>query len=297
MRPPLRHLLVLLALLSGQARAQHLGPRQVDALPASTPTAVVAYGQDPLQYGELRVPAGAGPFPVVIVIHGGCWTKGFATARNTAAAATRLTEQGVVTWNVEYRQQGDAGAGWPGTFLDWAAATDLLRTLAKSYPLDLSHVVATGHSAGAQAALWLAARPRLPKDSPILGGAPLPVHAAVAIDGPGDLAGLVGPDASICGKPVIAPWMGGTPVEQPARYQQASALALLPLHVPQVLVASVVLTPKDAADYAKAARGKGDQVEVLVLHDAGHFDMLAPGNPAWEQVQQRILGLARDTTP
>jgi len=33
----------------------------------------IAYaGDDPLQYGELRLPEGAGPFPLAIVIHGGC---------------------------------------------------------------------------------------------------------------------------------------------------------------------------------------------------------------------------------
>src|SRR5580658_8796823 len=33
----------------------------------------IAYGADAQQFGDLRLPKGAGPFPVVIVIHGGCW--------------------------------------------------------------------------------------------------------------------------------------------------------------------------------------------------------------------------------
>src|SRR5437762_11028570 len=33
-----------------------------------------AYGKDPLQFAEMRVPAGTGPFPVAIMVHGGCWS-------------------------------------------------------------------------------------------------------------------------------------------------------------------------------------------------------------------------------
>jgi hypothetical protein len=32
----------------------------------------IAYGSDPLQFGDLRLPSGPGPYPVAVVIHGGC---------------------------------------------------------------------------------------------------------------------------------------------------------------------------------------------------------------------------------
>src|SRR5947199_8343430 len=100
---------------------QRFGPRQVDSLPSQAPTLVARYGADSLQFGELRMPSGAGPFAVAVVIHGGCWTVGFATLKNTAPLASAITELGVATWNVEYRQGGNPGAGWPGTFLDVGA--------------------------------------------------------------------------------------------------------------------------------------------------------------------------------
>jgi len=50
--------------------------------PAPTANERIAYGKDPLQFGEMRVPVGTGPFPVAILVHGGCWsTKGRKTAR------------------------------------------------------------------------------------------------------------------------------------------------------------------------------------------------------------------------
>jgi len=281
-------MVALLVLPSASLPAQQLGPRDVDALPSTDPTLVEKYGPDPLEFGELRLPQGKGPFPVAVVIHGGCWTKGFATLRNTAAMASDLTKNGIATWNIEYRQVGDSGGGWPGTFLDWGNAVDYLRTLGKSHPLDLTRVAVLGHSSGGHAALWIAARHRLPADSAIRGAHPLPIHAAVDIDGPADLTGFVGFDAQICGQPVVAPLMGGTPEEQPERYRQASPQSLLPLGVPQFLISATVLTAAKAQEYQTLARAQGDHVEVLIL-DTGHFELIAPGQKPWEAVKHLIL--------
>ncbi len=272
--------------------AQTMGPRDVDALPASAPTVTAAYGSDPLQFGELRLPAGKGPFPIVEVVHGGCWTKGFATLKNTAALASALTAMGYATWNIEYRQVGDPGGGWPGTFRDWAAATDYLRVLAKTRPIDLRHVAVVGHSAGAHAALWIASRANLPKDSDIGSPHPLPIKAAVAIDGPGELAPFVGFDAEVCGKPVIAPLIGGVPAEQPERYKLASPIDNLPTTAREYLVASAVLTTEAAAHYREVAQTKGQTVSVLNVHDGDHFDIIAPGTPAWKDQVQPFLAKA-----
>lgn len=252
--------------------------------PVSPPTHTEAYGPAPQEYGELRLPKGRGPFPVVVVVHGGCWTRGYATSAYMGPLASALTARGVATWNVEYRQQGDPGGGWPGTFLDWGAATDHLRALAKAYPLDLSRVVVAGHSAGGQAALWIAARPDLPVGSEIRGAAPLKMAAAVDLDGPADLAAFAVKDASICGQPVIAPFMGGAPGRVPERYAQASPTALLPLHAAQYLIAAQVLSPADAAAYRAAALAKGEGVDVRAFPNARHSDVVDPREPVGAQV-------------
>jgi len=137
-------------------------------LPAPPADARIAYGPDPLQFGDLRLPTAAsgggdGPFPLVVLIHGGYWRNRYDLAYFGHAAAA-LTATGFATWNIEYRRVGDAGGGWPGTLLDVAAATDYARTLAATQPIDLDRVVALGHSAGGQLAAWLAARRRLAPD-------------------------------------------------------------------------------------------------------------------------------------
>ena len=293
----MRSYLLLLALLFGlsavSANAERLSADAPNHLPSSPPTLTAAYGDDELQVGELRLPSGEGPFPVVVMIHGGCWMKGFATKRHTAAAATALTEKGVATWNIEYRQIGDEGAGWPGTFLDWGAATDHLRTLAETYPLDLEKVVVTGHSAGAHAALFVASRSRLAGESEIRGRNPLPVSAAVAIDGPGDLASFSGLAEQVCGRPVIDLLMGGGPDSVPERYAEGSPLEVLPLRVPLALISSSgVLPPPSAEAFRAAASAVGDRVDVHVIADSGHFEPIAPGTAEWRRVEAQILQFA-----
>jgi acetyl esterase/lipase len=293
LRPAAAACLALMAAATAWAGTRReVRPQELEVASATPPTVTESYGSDPLQAGDLRLPPGKGPFPLAVMIHGGCWTKGFATRKGLAPLASELTRRGLATWNVEYRQVGDSGAGWPGTFLDWAVAADHVRQLAKRHPIDLTRVVAVGHSAGAHAALWLAARGRLPADSPVRGGPPLPLRAVVAIDGVADIARFIGVQAEVCGKAVMEPFMGGDPSQQPDRYAQGNPFALLPLGAPTVLVASEVMSPDEAERVAAAARERKDTVVVLALKDAWHFNMLMPGTPSSELTIASILDAA-----
>lgn len=277
----------LLASLSLAAAADPaMTPPQLHRLPVSTPTSVEHYGAAPLQMGQLRVPAGKGPFPVAVVVHGGCYLSGYEDVGGTAALATSLTARGIATWNIDYRAVGDAGGGWPGTFDDLARATAHLRELSPRYALDLDRVAVIGHSAGAHAALWLASRThgaRAPfADIPIV-----PMRYAVVIDGPPDLASMIGTDATICQRPVVLPLLGGSPAEVGERYREVTPAEHLPLGMPQLLVTSEVL-PADAANgYREIATRAGDSVEVLPMQQ-GHFGMLDPRDPSWKAIEDRV---------
>src|SRR3569832_1710702 len=60
---------------------------EVAATPAPAAEHRDAYGSGPLQFGELRLPPGVtSRVPVVVFIHGGCWSAAYALAHLAAAA-------------------------------------------------------------------------------------------------------------------------------------------------------------------------------------------------------------------
>ena len=251
---------------------------------AGPPTATVRYGPDALRSGELRLPKGQGPFPVAIVIHGGCWVAEMG-GTGMQGFSEMLRKRGIATWDIDYRRVGHEGGGWPGTFQDVAAGIDHLPVLAKRYPLDLSRVTAVGHSAGALFSLWAGARGKLDGPWRVRAGAPR-FRSVVAIDGPGALAPMVGVDRQVCGRPVIVPLMGGTPAERPAEYRAASPSEHLPLGVPQLFVLGE-LAPF-MKGYVEAARASGDPVKTLSPPGANHFDIVTAGATNGEAVADWI---------
>ena len=157
-------------------------PADYTALPLVPGDHRIAYDDRPDQFGELYLPEeGPGPYPLVILLHGGCWRARFGLMP-LGQLARRLTELQVIVWNVEYRRL-DGGGGWPTTFLDTAAAADYARQLATEYPLDISRVVAVGHSAGGHLAAWLAQRHNLEPGMTLFQKDPLPITGVVSLAG------------------------------------------------------------------------------------------------------------------
>jgi acetyl esterase/lipase len=126
--------------------------------PRPEPDATVHYGAAALQVVDVWLPKGGKRHPVVLMVHGGCWRSDVADRRIMNWAADDLRKRGIAVWNIDYRGVDREGGGYPGTFLDAAAATDALEAHAAEYRLDLSSVIAVGHSAGGHLALWLAGR-------------------------------------------------------------------------------------------------------------------------------------------
>ena len=102
-------LLVISGLIFSQAfaapTAWYFTPHDVSSLHSTAPDQHLYYGKDKQQFGDLRLPAGKGPFPVAIIIHGGCWVSTYAQAQYTAALSDALRDLGFATWNMEYRQE------------------------------------------------------------------------------------------------------------------------------------------------------------------------------------------------
>jgi acetyl esterase/lipase len=254
------------------------------------PNAAVRYGDAAMQVVDLWLPEGKGPHPTVLMVHGGCWQTEIADRRIMNWIADDLRKRGIAAWNIDYRGVDREGGGYPGTFLDAAAAADALRDHAQRYNLDISRLVATGHSAGGHLALWLAARPRLPAASPLRSANPIPIHAVVSLGGLPDLEEASRPPGSGCGTEVIGQLTGG-------RFDDTSVPRLGPLGLPQVLINGEqdrIIPSFYAEGYAAPMRAKGDDVRVRMIGDTGHVELIAPESDAWTAAVQEIeraLGL------
>lgn len=211
-----------------------------------------------------------------------------------------LKDEGIATWNIEYRRVGQPGGGWPGTYRDVGRAVDHLRTLAGEHALDLGRVVVVGHSAGGHLAMWAAARARLPVGSPLYVPDPLAVRGVVNLAGPIDLTANIAGYEALCRDTVITALLGGTPSAVADRYAHASAVTLLPLGIPQVLVwgEHEDFVPRPLAEaYAQAARQRGDPVRLIVIPGVGHFEIASPRASPWPRVASAVRALLDGRLP
>lgn len=254
------------------------------------PDATVDYGTDPYQKVDVWVPKGKGPFPTVVMVHGGCWTTSIADRTLMNWIADDLRREGVAVWNIDYRGVDRQGGGYPGTFADTAAAADALRSSAHTYHLDTRRVVAIGHSAGGHLALWLAARGRIPKSSALYQRHPLKIAHAISLGGLPDLEATAGSPDNGCGVEVVAKLVGA-PGVRPDVYADTSVPRLLPIGVPQDLVngrEDKIIPLRMGTDYVAAARAKGDRADLHVVDHTGHVELIAPETPAWAEAKRLI---------
>ena len=283
--------LPLFAHAQTQTATPLMTPQDLMALPVNAPDHVLRYGAEPSQHGELRIPAGSGPHPVVVLVHGGCFRKEFADAKSIGAMADALTSLGIATWSLEYRRLPEPGSGWPGTYLDIATGVDHLVSLAPRYKLDLQRVVFLGHSAGAHLAHWAAARGRLKPGSELFRPNALVPAGVINLAGRMDMTIGIDEYEATCFMPVLRRLLGGMPNEVPERYAQVSLPALLPLRLPQTMIwgSREQYVPESQAEtYAAAARAAGDTAKVLIVPDVGHFETASPASAAWPVVLSAI---------
>ena len=252
------------------------------------PDATIRYGESALQVVDLWLPKGKGPHPTVLMVHGGCWTSDIADRRIMNWIADDLRKRRIAVWNIDYRGVDRPGGGYPGTFLDAAAAADALRSNAAKYDLNVSRLVATGHSAGGHLALWLAGRHRLPAGSALRVGDPLPIHAVVSLGGLQDLEEAATPPGSGCGMEVVARLIGTGRADL---YADTSVPRLAPLGVRQVLINSEqdrIIPVPYAENYARPMRAAGDDVSVRMIGNSGHIELIAPETRAWAAAAEEI---------
>jgi len=243
----------------------------------------LSYGSDRSQRADLYLPAGDGPHPVMVVIHGGSWQARYGRVVMRGLSGD-LLRRGWAAWNIEYRRVGNGG-GWPHTFADVAAAIDHLGELAA--PIDLARVHVLGHSAGGHLALWAAAREHLPPGAPGFreGGPRVQLRRAIAQAGVCDLTGA---HARWHGGAAAA-LMGGGPQQLPDRYALGDPARLPAARMPVLLVhglADETVSIELSRSYLRSASAGGGEVQLVELAGpAGrHRAHIDPRGAAWAEV-------------
>jgi acetyl esterase/lipase len=264
-----------------------IDPRELVTRPASPPDFTVAYGDDPEQIADVRMPPrGVEARPMVVYVHGGFWTAEWDRA-HSAPLATALAPLGYPVASLEYRRVGQSGGGWPGTFNDVATGVAELPELVAvavaergGVAPDTTRPILVGHSAGGHLALWVARR---------LGPSGTRGVAALA-----PLANLTTAYELGLGDGAVASLLGGGPLDVPELYAAADPSANLPLTVPAVIVhgdLDAEVPVEIGVDFAIASVSAGDDTRMVRLSNVEHYALIDPQSPVWPQVTGAIDAL------
>lgn len=222
---------------------------------------------------DVYVPRGDGPFPGVIVVHGGAWAGG--TRAQLAGFAQAMAAMGYTAATISYRLAPQHQ--FPAQVYDCQAAVRWLREHADEFKLDPQHVGGFGYSAGGHLVAMLGAmaddelrETGVPDDAPSAR-----LQVVVAGGAPCDFRDMEADSRR------LAYWLGGTPAEKPDAYRLASPANFVskddaPMFFYHGGDDSVVpiRSPKGMVDHLKEA---GVPVEFYEVPKAGH--MLAVRNP------------------
>ncbi|MGB8582526.1 MAG: prolyl oligopeptidase family serine peptidase [Candidatus Sulfotelmatobacter sp.] len=242
----------------------------------------MAYGSDQNQFVDLRIPKSKGQHPLAMCIHGGYWRARY-DLEYLGHLCGALTSKGIATANVEYRRVGNAGGGWPATFSDIRSAYQLLMQKAQLYHFDAQRVIVLGHSAGAQLALCLAAHE---------GG----------LTGTISLAGVIDLQRAYelhLSNNAVVEFLGGTPTEVADHYREADPMKLAIRGLQCVIhgVADDIVPPSLSKDYVSAKLKAKEDVRLMMIPDAGHFEIVDPRSGAWATVENVLVESVLNKNP
>jgi acetyl esterase len=225
---------------------------------------------------RLYQPAGSGPFPAVLQVHGGAWNdKDRTDGQNTSLD---LAEAGIVVLAIDFRNAGEAP--YPASLQDINYGIRWLKAHAGEYGSSAGQVGAYGTSSGGHQALLAAIRPDDPRYRalPLADAPDMDAKLAFVVSGWGVLFPLERYKlAKAQGKPDLAKDHDRFFGSEAAQVEATPALILErgeKVFLPPAMVfqgtkdqwTTVELAQRFAADYRKA----GGSMDLLLLDGARH---------------------------
>ncbi|RCS54753.1 alpha/beta hydrolase [Bremerella cremea] len=182
------------------------------------PNQLVVERDDKRLWADVYLPAGEGPFPAVLMIHGGAWAGG--SRSNMAANAMFLANHGYAVATISYRFA--PSHIFPAQLEDCQAGLNWLVENAEQFQIDTNRLAGWGHSAGGHLACLIAAI-----EAEKVGASPL-LKAVVAGAAPCDFTQ----------EPLqsnrLSFFLGGSREEKPSTYVMASPVAHVTAKCPPI---------------------------------------------------------------
>ena len=220
--------------------------------------------------GDLYLPEGKGPNPVLVCVHGGGWTGGARSQFYTWGPY--LAQRGYAVFSVSYRAASPVKKMFPEAVHDVRAAVQFIRGNADKYQIDAERLALFGASAGAHlAALVALGEGAAALNSPVVGDKFVDVLADVKV-----LVGFYGVydlldqwQAFNLATPMannVAAFLGASPAQNRQIYFDASPVSYATLANSKLSVFLVAGTEDDVVD----RRAQTDAF-LLALKQAGNF--------------------------
>ena len=219
---------------------------------------------------DVYVPRGEGPFPGMLVVHGGAWRVG--TRAQLATAAQKFAEHGYTAVAISYRLAPKST--FPAQIYDCQAAVRWMREHAKDFKIDTKHIGGFGYSAGGHLVALLGAlddddykEEGVAADAPsarlqcvLAGGAPCDFR---------DLPPNVG---------MLSYWLAGTRAEKPDNYRNASPANFITKDDPPMYFFSgeqdVLVPIASPRRMVESLQKTGLTAEMYPIKNAGHIEAL-----------------------
>lgn len=225
---------------------------------------------------DLYRPAGEGPYPVVLWVHGGAWRNG--SKDNPPILQIVHEAKGFALASVEYRLSPQAA--FPAQIHDLKAAVRFLRAESKRLRLDPDHFAAAGGSAGAHLAVLLGVSGGVAELEGDVGNHPKAssrVQAILDWYGPTNLTTILGqstPHGLSVRKPALQLLLGGLPEEKAELARLASPTVHVTADAPPLWMAHGDQDPQVPVNQSLELQGAyervGRPVKLEIVHGGAH---------------------------
>ncbi len=231
---------------------------------------------------DASIPEGPGPFPAVIIVHGGGWRNG---DKQTFVKPLfePLTKAGFAWFTINYRLA--PAYRFPAPVEDVENAIRYVQSHAREYKVDLKRLALTGESAGGHLVSFVGARD----------GAKLKLRAVVPFYAPNDLEAMItGPDKTEGGGPAIRGLLNFTEPDAAAirKLREASPVTYVKKGMPPFLLIhgtkDMTVPFRQATLMCDKIKQAGSSCELFPVEGGAHGVGNWERDPALQEYKVRI---------